>query len=66
MTYLDFNIEEIRKFMSDLPIRKIPGVGKIYETILTGMNINSCRDAIDNAIFLYVNFSKKAFEFLLK
>lgn len=34
MTYLDFRVPEIQKFMETLPIRKIPGVGKINDLVL--------------------------------
>jgi nucleotidyltransferase/DNA polymerase involved in DNA repair len=34
MTYLDFRIAEIQNFMDRLPIRKIPGVGKINDLVL--------------------------------
>jgi nucleotidyltransferase/DNA polymerase involved in DNA repair len=32
--------------MERLPIRKIPGVGKINEQILSGMGIKKCRDTL--------------------
>jgi DNA polymerase kappa len=42
-TYLGFNQEEVEAFMSELPIRKIPGIGKINEIILNGMGIFKCQ-----------------------
>ena len=33
--------------MADLPVRKIPGVGKINELILAGLNIFTCRDLLN-------------------
>ena len=36
-TFLKGNITDIYKFMADLPVRKIPGVGKINEMILAGL-----------------------------
>ena len=38
-TYLQSNETAILEFMDKLPIRKIPGVGKINEQILNGLGI---------------------------
>ena len=57
---------EILKFMKDLPVRKIPGVGKVNEHILAGLNIYSCKDLIEKATEVYVTFTEYAFEFLIK
>jgi len=57
---------EILKFMKDLPVRKIPGVGKVNEHILAGLNIYNCKDLIEKAAEVYVTFTEYAFEFLTK
>lgn len=44
---------EILKFMKDLPVRKVPGVGKVNEHILAGLNIYSCKDLIEKATEVY-------------
>lgn len=57
---------EILKFMKDLPVRKIPGVGKVNEHILSGLNIFFCKDLIEKATEVYVTFTEWAYEFLVK
>ena len=52
--------------MAKLPIRKIPGVGKINEQILAGMGIKVCPDIIDKAPMIYVNFTNNAYDFLIR
>jgi DNA polymerase kappa len=57
---------EILKFMRELPIRKIPGVGKVNEHILNGLNIYFCKDVVERATDVYVTFTEWAYEFLVK
>ena len=57
---------EILKFMKDLPVRKIPGVGKVNEHILAGLNIYFCKDLVEKATEVYVTFTEWAYEFLIK
>lgn len=52
--------------MMDLPVRKIPGVGKVNEHILAGLNIYCCKDLVEKATEVYVTFTEYAFEFLVK
>jgi nucleotidyltransferase/DNA polymerase involved in DNA repair len=47
-------------------VRKIPGVGKINEMILAGLNIYTCKDLIDRAAAIFINFTERAFDFLVK
>lgn len=65
-TYIPNDEIEILKFMMDLPVRKIPGVGKVNEHILAGLNIYSCKDLVEKATEVYVTFTEYAFEFLVK
>ena len=65
-TYLQNEPTEILKFMKDLPVRKIPGVGKVNEHILAGLNIYNCKDLIEKATEVYSTFTEFAFEFLIK
>ena len=46
-------------------MRKIPGIGKINEMILYGIGIVNCKDIVDKATEIYVNFSPNAFQFLV-
>ena len=52
-TYMPNDEIEILKFMKDLPVRKVPGVGKVNEHILAGLNIYSCKDLIEKATEVY-------------
>jgi DNA polymerase kappa len=52
--------------MADLPIRKLPGVGKVNEMILGGLEIYTCRDLLDKAAEIYINFTERAFDFLVR
>lgn len=65
-TYLPNDESEILQFMKDLPVRKIPGVGKVNEHILSGLNIYSCYDLVEKATEVFVTFTDFAFEFLVK
>ena len=52
--------------MRDLPVRKVPGVGKVNEHILQGLNIYYCKDLVERATEVYVTFTEWAYEFLVK
>lgn len=47
-------------------MRKLPGVGKVNEMILGGLNIFTCKDLLDKATEIYINFTEKAFDFLVR
>lgn len=52
--------------MADLSVRRIPGIGKVNEMILSGLNIYKCKDLIAAGPALFVNFTERAFEFMMK
>ena len=52
--------------MSDLPVRKLPGVGKVNEQILSGLGVIKCSDGIALATAVYVNFTENAFDFIMR
>ncbi len=64
-TYLPNDEIEILKFMKDMPVRKIPGVGRVNEHILSGLNIYNCKDLVEKATEVYATFTEWAFEFLV-
>ncbi|TFK26499.1 DNA/RNA polymerase [Coprinopsis marcescibilis] len=41
---LDFDAESLKQFMHDLPIRKIPGIGRVNERLLDSIGIKTCGD----------------------
>ena len=63
---LEKNHKRICEFISDLPVRKIPGIGKQTELLLNGLGIQKCRSLLDNAGLLSALFSNVAFEFFLE
>ena len=65
-TFLEFNDQAVSEFMEKLPIRKVPGVGKINEQILSGMGIKMCRDTLKNGAEIQINFTSNACDFLVK
>lgn len=65
-TFLEFNASAVADFMKQLPIRKIPGVGKVNEQILTGMGIKYCPDIQEKAMDISINFTNNAFDFLVR
>jgi DNA polymerase kappa len=52
--------------MMDLPVRKVPGIGKVNEHILAGLNIYSCKDLVEKATEVYITFTEHHFEFMVK
>ncbi|EIN11671.1 IMS-domain-containing protein [Punctularia strigosozonata HHB-11173 SS5] len=42
--HLPFERTEIRDFMRDLPIRKIPGIGRVSERLLDSIGVKTCGD----------------------
>jgi DNA polymerase kappa len=41
-TYLNPNYEEVIKFVKDLSVRKIPGIGRMTELVLASLDIYTC------------------------
>lgn len=66
LTFLQASSIEISKFMSELPIKKLQGIGKINEMIMNGLGIYTCKDMVEKATEIYLNFTEKVFEFLIK
>ena len=65
-TYLDFSDAGVGEFIEKLPIRKLPGVGRVNEQILAGMGITYCPDSIEHATEIAINFTANAFDFLIR
>ena len=52
--------------MSPKKVREVPGIGKVHEQILIGLDVNTCEDILTKAADIYINFTENAFEFLVK
>ena len=55
-------------FTSSLPVRKVPGIGKVTERILSGLGLNLARDLVsrESAGLVVALFSEKASGALLR
>ncbi|QDZ23916.1 DNA polymerase kappa [Chloropicon primus] len=56
----------ILEFVSDLPVRKIPGIGKVTEKVLKGLGMNVASDLVKEAGLILALFSKISFESFLR
>ncbi|PYH91210.1 DNA-directed polymerase kappa [Aspergillus ellipticus CBS 707.79] len=56
--------ETIMKFMNDLPVRKVNGVGRVFERELDAIGIKTCGDIYPQRALLTKLFGEKAFYFL--
>ncbi len=52
--------------MNNLPISKVPGIGKVHQRILSGLGIVKCKDIVDKAADLYVCYTENQFRFFIK
>ncbi|OJJ51774.1 hypothetical protein ASPZODRAFT_127905 [Penicilliopsis zonata CBS 506.65] len=56
----------IMDFMRDLPVRKVNGVGRVFERELDSMGIKTCGDIYPQRAYLTKLFGEKAFYFLMQ
>ena len=56
----------IMSFMNSLPIRKVNGVGRVFERELQAVGIETCGDIYAQRAYLMKLFGEKAFEFLMQ
>lgn len=54
----------IMEFMCELPVRKVNGVGRVFERELDSIGIKTCGDIYPQRAFLTKLFGEKAFQFL--
>jgi DNA polymerase kappa len=55
----------IMSFMRDLPVRKVNGVGRVFERELDAVGIKTCGDIYQHRAILTKLFGEKAFQFLI-
>ncbi|KAL4749856.1 hypothetical protein BDW72DRAFT_204408 [Aspergillus terricola var. indicus] len=58
------NKDAIMEFMRDLPMRKINGVGRVFERELDSIGIKTCGDIFPQRAYLAKLFGEKALHFL--
>ena len=52
--------------MKDLNIRKIPGVGRIFEGELNGLGIITCKDVFIKIVDIYISYSEQTADILME
>ncbi|KIW07253.1 uncharacterized protein PV09_02108 [Verruconis gallopava] len=55
----------IMAFMRDLPVRKVNGIGRVFERELDAVGIKTCGDIYEYRAMLTKLFGEKAFQFLI-
>ncbi|KIX93840.1 uncharacterized protein Z520_10465 [Fonsecaea multimorphosa CBS 102226] len=56
----------VMSFMSTLPVRKVNGVGRVFERELDAIGVKTCGDIYVQRAYLYKLFGEKAFQFLMQ
>jgi len=56
--------DAVMDFMKDLPVRKVNGVGRVFERELDSIGVKLCGDIYQQRGFLTKLFGEKAFQFL--
>ncbi|KIW72471.1 hypothetical protein PV04_00661 [Phialophora macrospora] len=56
----------VMSFMSTLPVRKVNGVGRVFERELDAIGIKTCGDIYTQRTYLNRLFGEKAFQFLIQ
>ncbi|KAJ5970052.1 hypothetical protein N7501_006300 [Penicillium viridicatum] len=56
--------EAIMEFMRDLPVRKVNGIGRVFERELESVGVKKCGDIFPHRALLTKLFGEKAFQFL--
>lgn len=58
--------EAIMSFVKDLPVRKVNGIGRVFERELRAIGIETCGQIYPQRAFLKKLFGEKAFQFLMQ
>ncbi|CAK8690602.1 unnamed protein product [Clavelina lepadiformis] len=58
--------DEVINFMANLPIRKVNGIGKVSEQLLSSLDIKYCKDLLKNRSSLMLLFSPVSCSFFLR
>ncbi len=56
----------IMSFMSTLPVRKVNGVGRVFERELKAIGVETCGDIYAQRAYMTKLFGEKAFQFLMQ
>ncbi|KAL1962221.1 hypothetical protein VTN77DRAFT_9877 [Rasamsonia byssochlamydoides] len=64
--YIPNDRTAIMDFMRDLPVRKVNGIGRVFERELDAIGIKTCGDIYTRRALLAKLFGEKAFQFLIQ
>ena len=64
--YLPPDKDTVLKFVADLPIRKVSGIGRVSEQILNELDITKCGDLLEKKELLYLLFSEISFQHFMR
>jgi DNA polymerase kappa len=64
--YIPNEREAIMAFVKDLPVRKVNGIGRVFERELKAIGIETCGDIYPQRALLKKLFGDKAFQFLVQ
>ncbi|KAF8629438.1 hypothetical protein AX15_003483 [Amanita polypyramis BW_CC] len=64
--HLPFDTRTITEFMRDLPIRKVPGVGRVNERLLDSIGVKTCGDIFTYRATIYLMDKYFGLDFLLR
>ncbi len=64
--YVTSDRTSIMAFMSSLPVRKVNGVGRVFERELDAIGVRTCGDIHSQRAYLNKLFGEKAFQFLIQ
>lgn len=57
---------EIRKFMANMEVRKIPGIGRMTELVLNNLGIKNCEDILEHSTEVAIAFKEGTAQWLVQ
>jgi DNA polymerase kappa len=60
------NVDAVREFMATLPVRKLPGVGRVCEKTLLAFGVDTCASIRHNAGILMNMFGESTVAFCVQ
>lgn len=63
---LESSPDAVRSFLRALPVRKVPGVGRVMESTLAALGVRTCGDVVEQRGMVQALFSAAQSDFLLR
>ncbi|KIK67147.1 hypothetical protein GYMLUDRAFT_37190 [Collybiopsis luxurians FD-317 M1] len=64
--HLPFDSQAIREFMVDLPVRKVPGIGRVNERLLESIGVVKCGDIFTHRVSIALLDKEFGLQFMLQ